>query len=546
MDFKDKVVYQIYPKSFKDTTGSGVGDIRGMIEKLDYLAWLGVDYIWTTPFFVSPQCDNGYDVADYCAINPDFGTMADVEELIAEGKKRKIGLIFDMVFNHTSTEHEWFQKALAGDEKYQNYYFFVPGTPDKPPTNWQSKFVGSAWKYVEHLGKWYLHLFAEGQADLNWENPEVREELKKVIRFWKGKGVAGFRFDVVNLISKPAVEDFVDDQIGDGKRFYTDGRHVHEFLKELVADTEIGDMITVGEMSATSLENCRRYAGADSGELSMVFTFHHLKIDYRNGDKWQLMTPDIKALKELFTVWQEGMQAADAWNAVFWCNHDQPRIVSRLGDDKKYWAESAKMLAASIHLMCGTPYIYQGEEIGMTNAYYDDISLYRDVESKNAYQAMLAAGRSKGEALEVLRQRSRDNSRTPMQWDSSKNAGFTTGQPWMTVNDNSRAINVAAQKGDMDSILHFYRQLIRLRKQEPAIAEGKIRFIEKATEKVLAYVREHDDSEILVYANFSEKMQPIHEADLLNYTQNGYEKMIGNYHGVAAVLRPYEVIAFKK
>ena len=329
-NFKDKVVYQIYPKSFYDADGDGLGDLRGVTAKLDYLAELGVDYLWLTPFFPSPQRDNGYDVADYCAVDPRFGTMADLEELIAQADKRGIGLMFDMVFNHTSTEHEWFQKALAGDETYQNYYIFKDGDPDTPPTNWVSKFGGSAWEYLPSLKKWYLHLFDVSQADLNWENPAVRAELAKVLRFWKEKGVKGFRFDVVNLISKPEV--FEDDHQGDGRRFYTDGRNVHRYLQELVAAGGIDGMVTVGEMSSTTLENCIGYTAPDRHELSMCFNFHHLKVDYKNGDKWALMPPDRHALKELFAHWQEGMQAHDGWNALFWCNHDQPRIVSRFGD----------------------------------------------------------------------------------------------------------------------------------------------------------------------------------------------------------------------
>lgn len=301
-DFRNKVVYQIYPKSFRDTNGDGFGDISGVIEKLDYLAELGADYLWLTPFFVSPQRDNGYDVADYKRIDPRFGTMEDLEKLISKSGQRGIGIMLDMVFNHTSTEHEWFQRALAGEEKYQNYYIFRDGTPEHPPTNWQSKFGGSAWEYVPKLGKWYLHLFDVTQADLNWDNPKVRTEMKKIIQFWKEKGIQGFRFDVVNLISKPAYMQ--DDQEGDGRRYYTDGPHVHEYLKELVRDTGIEDMVTVGEMSSTSLEHCIRYSAPVEKELSMCFNFHHLKVDYKDGDKWSLQAPDYRRLKELFVNWQ--------------------------------------------------------------------------------------------------------------------------------------------------------------------------------------------------------------------------------------------------
>ena len=385
-EFKNKVIYQIYPKSFCDSNGDGLGDLRGVTSKLDYLAELGVSCLWLTPFFPSPQRDNGYDVADYRAVDPRFGTMADLEELIREADKRGIGLMLDMVFNHTSTEHAWFQRALAGEKKYQDYYIFKEGSPDKAPTNWVSKFGGPAWEYLPALGKWYLHLFDVSQDDLNWENPGVRAELADILRFWKAKGIQGFRFDVVNLISKPAV--YEDDPQGDGRRFYTAGPKVHQYLQELAAAGGSEGMITVGEMSSTSLENCIGYTAPDRHELSMCFNFHHLKVDYKNGDKWALMPPDRMALKKLFTLWQEGMQAGGGWNALFWCNHDQPRAVSRFGDDKTYWAESAKMLGAAIHLMRGTPYIYQGEEIGMTNAGFGSIRQYRDVESLNYYQIL--------------------------------------------------------------------------------------------------------------------------------------------------------------
>ena len=451
-NFHDKVVYQIYPKSFCDTNGDGLGDLLGVTAKLDYLKDLGVDYLWLTPFFPSPQRDNGYDVADYRAIDPRFGTMEDLEILVREADKRGIGLMLDMVFNHTSTAHAWFQKALAGDKKYQDYYIFKDGTPDKIPTNWVSKFGGPAWEYLPSLGKWYLHLFDVTQADLNWENPAVRAELADILRFWKGKGIKGFRFDVVNLISKPEV--YEDDHQGDGRRFYTDGRNVHKYLQELVAAGGIDGMITVGEMSSTSLENCIGYTNPDRHELSMSFSFHHLKVDYKNGDKWSLMPPDRMALKNLFTQWQEGMEAGNGWNALFWCNHDQPRAVSRFGDEGQYWKESAKMLGTATHMMRGTPYIYQGEEIGMTNAHYQSIDQYKDVESLNYYKILQQQGKSPAEALEILAQRSRDNGRTPMQWDASAHAGFTTGTPWLEEVSNYKAINAAAQVGDL-SLIHI-------------------------------------------------------------------------------------------
>ena len=446
LDLGKQTVYQIYPKSFRDSDGDGLGDLRGIIEKLDYLQDLGVDYLWLTPVFPSPQNDNGYDVADYCGIDPRFGTMADMEELISQSEKRGLKVMLDMVFNHTSTFHEWFQKALAGDKQYQDYYIFREGSEEKPPTNWQSKFGGPAWEYVPSLGKWYLHLYDVTQADLNWDNPRVREELKGVIRFWKEKGVRGFRFDVVNLISKP--EHLEDDFQGDGRRFYSDGPHVHEYLKELVRDTGIEEMMTVGEMSSTHLKDCIRYSNPQERELSMCFNFHHLKVDYKNGEKWSLMEPDRMELKRLFEEWQTGMQREHGWNALFWCNHDQPRIVSRFGDEGQYWKQSAKMLAASIHLMQGTPYIYQGEELGMTNPHFREIGQYRDVESRNYYEILVGQGKTEEEALKILSARSRDNSRTPMQWSGETNGGFTKGTPWIEPAGNYGEINVRRQAKD--------------------------------------------------------------------------------------------------
>lgn len=547
-DWSDKVIYQIYPKSFRDMDGDGFGDLDGIVEKLDYLQELGVDYLWLTPFFLSPQNDNGYDVADYRSIDPRFGTMETLERLIRQAENRGIGLMLDMVFNHTSTSHEWFKRALAGEEEYQNYYIFKEGTPDAPPTNWQSKFGGSCWEFVPELGKWYLHLFDVTQADLNWENPQVREELKEIIRFWKQKGIKGFRFDVVNLISKP--EAWEDDLEGDGRRFYTDGPHVHEYLKELVRDTGLEDMVTVGEMSSTDLENCIRYSAPEEKELSMCFNFHHLKIDYKDGNKWELAKPDLMELKELFRTWQLGMQEGGGWNALFWCNHDQPRIVSRLGNEDRYWKESAKMLAACIHLMRGTPYIYQGEEIGMTNPHYASIGQYRDVESLNYYKILLGQGKSREETLQILAARSRDNSRTPMQWSDADFAGFSEQEPWIPVADNYKEINAAAQLCDPESILSFYKQLIKLRKEKKAVSRGSIAFFEESNPDVLAFCRKWENSELLVLNNLKGEDTG---ASIPEGWENG-KKILGNYRGTIKndgstgrlVLRPYETVVLER
>ncbi len=547
MDFSNKVVYQIYPKSFRDTNGDGFGDILGIIEKLDYLQELGVDYLWLTPFFPSPQKDNGYDVADYCAIDSRFGTMADLEELIKQGEKRGIGLMLDMVFNHTSTEHVWFQKALAGEEKYQKYYIFKDGTPNKAPTNWQSKFGGSAWEYVKGLKKWYLRLYDVTQADLNWDNREVREELKDILRFWKEKGIRAFRFDVINVISKP--EKMEDDFQGDGRRFYSDGPYVHEYLKELVKDAGIEDFVTVGEMSSTSLEHCIRYSAPEEKELSMCFNFHHLKVDYKDGDKWSLMPADYKKLKELFIKWQIGMQKGNGWNALFWCNHDQPRIVSRIGDEGDYWKESAKMLAGMIHLMRGTPYIYQGEEIGMLNAHYSSIEQYQDVESLNYYQILLEKGKTKEEAIATLAARSRDNSRTPMQWNKERYGGFSKTKPWLPMAASFREdITVEAQQKDKDSILNFYKKLIAIRKEYPVVAKGEISFLETEEDKVLIYQRSLGEQQVIVLCNLDKKKQEVK----INKEWSSYQILLENYQGRELPLEglytmePYEIMVIVK
>lgn len=545
-DFKKKVVYQIYPKSFKDTNGTGTGDLKGVIEKLDYLQTLGVDYIWLTPFYVSPQNDNGYDVADYYNIDPSYGTMEDVENLIAEAKKRNIYLMMDMVFNHVSTEHIWFKKAMAGEEKYLNYFFFKQGKANnQPPTNWNSKFGGPAWEYVEKFDKWYLHLFDKTQADLNWENPEVREEVKNIVRFWMEKGVKGFRFDVINLISKAGFEDdFSVD--GDGRSFYTDGPRIHEFLQELARDSfaKDKDIITVGEMSSTTMENCYKYAGEKTGELSMVFTFHHLKVDFMGNEKWVLVPTDFMKLKQLIFDWQINMEKNNAWNAVFWCNHDQPRVISRFGSDDKYHKESGKMLATLIHCLRGTPYIYQGEEIGMTNPHFKSIEQYRDVESLNHYQILQDKGMTKEQALMILDVHSRDNSRTPMQWDDSINAGFTTGTPWIQTADNYTEINVKNSLEDKDSIYYYYQKLIQLRKNYDVIAYGDIKPLLREDKRVFAYERNYKGQKLIVICNFYPTTYEIE----LPYDLSNYKCILNNYKNEAKVkkiaLKPYETLVY--
>lgn len=547
MNFENKVVYQIYPKSFYDSNNDGIGDLNGITEKLDYIKHLGVDYIWITPFFVSPQKDNGYDVADYCNIDPTYGTMEDFDRLSAEAKKRGIGIMLDMVFNHTSTEHKWFKKALAGEKKYQDFYIFKKGEKNNPPTNWVSKFGGNAWEYVEELESYYLHLFDRTQADLNWENPEVREEIYKVVKFWLDKGVNGFRFDVVNLISKP--EKFENDYQGDGRRFYTDGPKIHEYLKGLNQNTfgQKEDIITVGEMSSTSMENCFKYSGKDENELSMVFNFHHLKVDYKNKDKWALQPFDFQELKDILNSWQVGMQEHNAWSALFWCNHDQPRVVSRFGDDKNYWKKSAKMLGTVVHMLRGTPYIYQGEEIGMTNAYFDTISQYKDVESINYHKILMDSGLSDEEAMKIVMERSRDNGRTPMQWSDEINGGFSKGTPWIESIKNYKEINVKNQIDDEDSIFNYYRKLIALRKEHRVIALGKTIPLAENDENIYMFKRVLENEELLVVTNFYNVECSIE----LDFEIEGYECILSNNGEKVTLeknlkLQPYDALVFLK
>ncbi|CAI3537267.1 Trehalose-6-phosphate hydrolase [Clostridium neonatale] len=546
-DFKKSTVYQIYPKSFNDSNGDGIGDLNGVIEKLDYLSELGIDYIWLTPFFVSPQIDNGYDIEDYYNIDPIFGTIDDFDNLVLECKKRNIKIMLDMVFNHTSTKHKWFKNALNGDQKYKDFYIFKKGINGKEPTNWQSKFGGSAWEYVEKFNEYYLHLFDRTQGDLNWENEEVRNEIYKIVTFWINKGVKGFRLDVVNLISKP--EKFENDQIGDGRRFYTDGPKIHKYLKELNKNTfgKYEDMVTVGEMSSTSIESCIKYTNPKEKELSMVFNFHHLKVDYDKGDKWTLMDFDFKKLKSLFKSWQEEMEKGNGWNALFWCNHDQPRIVSRFGNTDKYHKESAKMLATTMYMMRGTPYVYQGEEIGMTNPDFDSIEQYRDVESKNYFKILQKSGIDDSKIYRILNSKSRDNSRTPMQWDDSKNAGFSGADPWIPVGKSYKSINVETALKDKNSIFYHYKKLIKLRKEYDVISYGSFKIILENHDKVLAYTRKLENTELVILNNFySENTEVILDESV---TFDNSKILLSNYSDSInlqkkIILRPYESVVY--
>ena len=506
-DFASSVIYQVYPKSFYSSAGGAYGDLRGVIEKVSYIASLGVDMVWFNPFFASPQNDNGYDISDYYAINPDLGTMEDVEEMIAALTEHGVGVMFDMVLNHVSTEHEWFQRALAGEREYWDYFYIRPGryAEDgqlREPTNWESKFGGSCWsrfgEYTDEHGTplFYMHLYDRTQADVNWYNPTVRDELFKVVNFWYEKGVRGFRFDVINVIGKG--EELLDAPEGTvDKAQYTDTPIVHTRIQQMnrASFGQYDDTVTVGEMSSTSIENCVGYSNPANHELDMVFSFHHLKVDYENGEKWSKVPFRFAELKQILNDWALGMQAGGGWNALFWNNHDQPRALNRFGDVERYRAESATMLATVIHLLRGTPYVYQGEEIGMIDPIYSSIEQYVDVEAHNAYAMLRERGLSEQQALEIVASKARDNSRVPMQWTADPaTAGFGSDSPWLApapVRDAATGAGISVEDEERDGvILPYYRNLIALRKQYPVIAYGSYAPYALEHERVLAYLRE--------------------------------------------------------
>lgn len=544
--WKRSTVYQIYPKSFYDTTGSGTGDIQGIIQKLDYIKKLGADVIWLTPIYQSPQNDNGYDISDYYAIDPSYGTMEDFEQLLEETHKRGMKLIMDLVVNHTSTEHEWFKQARSSkDNPFREFYIWKDPKNGGLPNNWQSKFGGPAWQFDEKTGQYYLHLFDVTQADLNWENEALREKIFDMMRFWAEKGIDGFRLDVINLISKN--QDFPDDDIGDGRRFYTDGPRIHEFLHEMNRNVfSKYDMLTVGEMSSTNLESCIKYTNPEREELSMTFQFHHLKVDYPNGEKWTKAPFDFLELKKILSDWQVGMHKGGGWNALFWCNHDQPRVVSRFGDDGEYHRESAKMLATTLFMMQGTPYIFQGEEIGMTNPNFTSIDQYRDVESLNAYKILQEEGKNEEEIISILQQKSRDNGRTPMQWTKERHAGFTKGTPWIGVADNYSEINVENALEDSNSIFYHYQKLIQLRKQYDIITYGDYKLLLDADPQIFAYTRNWENEKLLVISNFYGKDAVV---NLQFEEEEEPEILLSNYEDSPRKLdqlqlRPYESIVY--
>ena len=533
--WENAVVYQIYPKSFQDSNGDGYGDIRGIISRLDYLKDLGIDAVWISPMYCSPQADNGYDISDYQDIDPMFGTMDDMEEMIREAGKRGIKIIMDLVLNHTSDEHRWFLEAVKGKENpYHDYYVWRDGEEGVYPNDMKSTFGGPAWEWVPELKQYYFHQFSVKQPDLNWENPKVRREIYDMILWWMDKGVGGFRLDVIDQIAK-------EPDLG----ITNNGPRLHEFLRELSRETcQKGNLITVGGAWGATPEIAKKYSNPDGSEFSMVFQFEHMVMDQEEGkEKWDLAPLPFVKLKKCMEKWQTELYEK-GWNSLFWDNHDLPRIVSRWGDDGAYRVPSAKMLAAVLHGMQGTPYIYQGEELGMTNVRFDSIEEYRDIETLNMYYERLDAGYDKKDIMESIYAKSRDNARTPMQWSAQRNAGFTTGTPWLGLNPNYSEINAEKEINDPDSVYQFYRRLIELRKTCPVFTDGKFELLLPEDEQIFAYTRTDQETEMLVCANF--KREP--SACPLLAQWKDAEVLIHNYEEkIGKDLRPYEaVILFRK
>lgn len=531
------VIYQVYPRSFQDSDGDGIGDLRGMINRLDYLEQLGITAIWLSPVYKSPNDDNGYDISDYRDIMTEFGTMADMDELIEKAKLRNIRIIMDLVVNHTSDEHPWFVEARQGkDNPYRDYYIWRDPVNGAAPNSLRSTFSGSAWEFDEASGQYYLHLFSRRQPDLNWENPKVRQEVWDMMNYWLDKGVGGFRMDVIDLVGK------IPDQEITGN-----GPKLHEYLQEMHRET-FGkyDVLTVGETWGATPEVAKLYSNPDRKELSMVFQFEHIGLDQQEGkDKWDLKPLSVNELKQVLAKWQIEL-GNEGWNSLFWNNHDLPRIVSRWGDDGKYRVESAKMFAILLHLMKGTPYIYQGEEIGMTNYPIEDIREAQDIETINMYHERLALGYAKEDIIASINAKGRDNARTPMQWDATPNAGFTTGQPWLHVNPNYAEINVEASLADPDSVFHCYRKLIELRKNHPIVVWGDFELVEDVPEEVFMYFRRYEGETWLVTANFSPAPVALEMPEIGQIS----EFIIGNYaRGTVDFqqlqLQPYEAFVTK-
>jgi oligo-1,6-glucosidase len=516
--WRSAVVYQIYPRSFADATGDGIGDLPGITAHLDHLERLGVDVVWLSPVYRSPMDDNGYDISDYHDVDPVFGTLDDFDILLADVHRRGMKLVMDLVVNHTSDEHPWFVESRSSkDNPKRDWYWWrparpghVPGEPGAEPTNWGSFFSGSAWEFDETTGEYYLHLFSRKQPDLNWENPEVRQAVYAMMRNWLDKGVDGFRMDVVNLISKdPALPDGAvrpGQEYGERDAAVVDGPRVHEFVAEMHREVFAGidrDLLLVGETPGVSIEEARKYTDPARREVDMVFHFEHMQVD-RGATKWDVRPFEMPALRDCLTRWQDGL-AESGWNSLYWDNHDQPRVVSRWGDDGDCRVESAKLLATVLHLQRGTPYLYQGDELGMTNYPFTSVAEFNDIESVNYYREAIAAGLDPADAFAALRAMSRDNARTPMQWDDSPHAGFSTGTPWLPVNPNYREINAASQVGVPGSVFEHHRQLIALRHDEPAVAHGDFTLLLPEHEQLFVFTRRHEAVELVVVANFSGK-----------------------------------------
>jgi oligo-1,6-glucosidase len=563
--WKSAVVYQVYPRSFADSNGDGIGDLRGVIGKLDYLADLGVDVVWVSPFYRSPQDDNGYDISNYQDVEPMFGTLADVDQLIEQLHARGMKLVIDVVVNHTSDEHPWFvESRSSADNPKRDWYWWRPpregmeaGSPGAEPTNWSSAFHGSAWELDDGTGEYYLHLFSRKQPDLNWENPVVREAVYAMLRWWLARGVDGFRMDVINMISKRLPLKDGPPQAGgaygDGSRYFICGPRIHEFLHELnteVISVQNAVLLTVGEMPGVTVEDAELFTDPTRGEVDMVFQFEHVQLDQGQGGRWDVQPLRLLDLKASFGRWQLGL-AEKGWNSLYWDNHDQPRAVSRFGsDDPQYRVLSAKLLATVLHLHRGTPYVYQGEELGMTNVPFASIQDFRDIESVNYYRHAIESGMDPDHVLASLRRMSRDNARTPMHWDDSAHAGFSTGTPWMAVNPNYSEINAAAQVDDPDSVFSHYKRLIGLRHDLPVVAFGDFRMVLPNDEHVYAFVRRLGDVELLVLANFSSEAVTADLPDAEEWANA--ELVISNYPDAAAALpgkvdlRAWESRAYKR
>lgn len=540
--WKEAVVYQIYPRSFCDSNGDGIGDLNGITSKLDYLKELGIDVIWLSPVYKSPNDDNGYDISDYEDIMTEFGTMDDFDKMLAAAHERGIKIVMDLVVNHTSDEHPWFVESRSSkDNEKRDYYIWKEGKDGKEPTNWGSAFSGPAWKYDEKTDMYYLHLFSVKQPDLNWENPKVRKEVFDMMTRWCEKGIDGFRMDVISLISKP--EGYPDAKVvglyGD-MGICANGPKVHDYLKEMNEKVlSKFDIMTVGETAGVTLEEAKKYANTDGSELNMVFQFEHMDLDGGEKFKWSTKPMPLVPLKENLSKWQKGLDGV-AWNSLYFCNHDQPRIVSRLGDESDAYRElSAKCIATCLHMMQGTPYVYQGEELGMTNTVFNSVDDFRDLESVNAYRELVESGLYTDEDMfPKIAHKSRDNARTPMQWDASENAGFTTGTPWIAVNPNYKKINVEDQLKREDSVFHYYQKLIRLRKENEIMVYGNYELLLPEDENIFAYIRTLDNQKLLVVCNFSKSEQ--------KFDFSGYENakvLISNYNRDArkdGILKPYE------